>query len=268
VGGGWRRWECCSQAQRTPWSRFQPSATGEGCGCPQWRLGRSAKGRTRALLQRSASLRKRPPARRATGSGRRAGGSTTPKRALPTEYPWCTPRPGGAECRPGSRAAGLRAQVLLSGFGIGAGTHYARNVEALVSGGHRVFTMDYMGQGKSWPMRDPAPGGAMDREGFQWGFGPAADDAIGGAALTYVSPRSSRARPAHRPLRGCAGRAARAEEKRFRMQSPKRWSRYSDGCSRARVAGSRARCGRNRFLLQLTICHCLSLMTRKRKCSA
>ena len=48
-------------------------------------------------------------------------GSTTPKRALPTEYPWCTPRPGGAECRPGSRAAGLRAQVLLSGFGIGAG---------------------------------------------------------------------------------------------------------------------------------------------------
>ncbi|KAJ1467609.1 Alpha/Beta hydrolase protein [Baffinella frigidus] len=75
--------------------------------------------------------------------------------------------------------------VLLSGFGIGASTHYDRNVEALVEAGHRVFTMDYMGQGKSWPTADPAPGGSSDQEGFEWGFGAEANTDIDGASLTY-----------------------------------------------------------------------------------
>ena len=39
--------------------------------------------------------------------------------------------------------------VLLTGFGVG-GFHYARNIEVLGKA-HRVWTMDILGQGQSWP---------------------------------------------------------------------------------------------------------------------
>jgi len=68
--------------------------------------------------------------------------------------------------------------LLLTGFGVG-GFHYERNVADLAATGHTVFTMDILGQGKSWPVSDPAPGGGFEEAGFQWGFGPDADSAAG-----------------------------------------------------------------------------------------
>ena len=74
--------------------------------------------------------------------------------------------------------------LLLTGFGVG-GFHYERNVDELAASGHRVFTMDILGQGKSWPTSDPAPGGGFDEPGFQWGFGPEADALCDASNLTY-----------------------------------------------------------------------------------
>ena len=75
--------------------------------------------------------------------------------------------------------------LLLSGFGVG-GFHYDRNVPELArDGARRVFTMDVLGQGLSWPTADPAPGGDIDRQGFEWGFGGEACSETNGAELTY-----------------------------------------------------------------------------------
>jgi pimeloyl-ACP methyl ester carboxylesterase len=74
--------------------------------------------------------------------------------------------------------------LLLTGFGVG-GFHYERNVEVLAASGFRVFTMDILGQGKSWPSSDPAPGGGFHEPGFQWGFGPEADALCDASNLTY-----------------------------------------------------------------------------------
>jgi pimeloyl-ACP methyl ester carboxylesterase len=73
--------------------------------------------------------------------------------------------------------------LLLTGFGVG-GFHYARNVEEL-SKNHKVWTMDVLGQGKSWPTTDPAPGGGFSEAGFQWGFGSASDADTNAASLDY-----------------------------------------------------------------------------------
>jgi pimeloyl-ACP methyl ester carboxylesterase len=76
--------------------------------------------------------------------------------------------------------------LLLTGFGVG-GFHYDRNVPDLVGSGNRVWTMDVLGQGLSWPTRDPAPdtGPPSTVEGFEWGFGEAACKETNGAQLTY-----------------------------------------------------------------------------------
>lgn len=66
------------------------------------------------------------------------------------------------------------------------GFHYDRNVPDLVDAGHRVWTMDVLGQGASWPTRDPAPGGPItDTKGFEWGFGPDACADTDAGKLTY-----------------------------------------------------------------------------------
>jgi len=74
--------------------------------------------------------------------------------------------------------------LLLTGFGVG-GFHYERNVAQLAEDGHRVWVMDILGQGKSWPTADPAPGGGFSEVGFEWGFGPEANAELNAAELTY-----------------------------------------------------------------------------------
>jgi len=40
------------------------------------------------------------------------------------------------------------------GFGVSS-SHYERNIGPLSAAGHHVFAIDYLGQGKSWPDKDP-----------------------------------------------------------------------------------------------------------------
>eukprot|EP00286_Rhodomonas_abbreviata_P002289 CAMPEP_0181345378 /NCGR_PEP_ID=MMETSP1101-20121128/32714_1 /TAXON_ID=46948 /ORGANISM="Rhodomonas abbreviata, Strain Caron Lab Isolate" /LENGTH=435 /DNA_ID=CAMNT_0023457323 /DNA_START=87 /DNA_END=1391 /DNA_ORIENTATION=+ len=74
--------------------------------------------------------------------------------------------------------------LMLPGFGVG-GFHYQRNVPHLANEKTRVWVMDILGQGKSWPTQDPAPGGGFSEAGFEWGFGEAANDDVQANELTY-----------------------------------------------------------------------------------
>jgi len=42
----------------------------------------------------------------------------------------------------------------LPGFGVSS-SHYERNIGPLSSAGHHIYAIDYLGQGKSWPDKDP-----------------------------------------------------------------------------------------------------------------
>ena len=61
---------------------------------------------------------------------------------------------------------------------------YSRNVDELART-HRVWTMDILGQGKSWPKADPAPGGGYTEKGFEWGFGPDPSAEADASKLNY-----------------------------------------------------------------------------------
>jgi len=74
--------------------------------------------------------------------------------------------------------------LLLTGFGVG-GFHYERNVAELAQNGKRVWVMDIMGQGSSWPTTDPAPGGGFTEAGFEWGFGASPSTELDAQELTY-----------------------------------------------------------------------------------
>jgi pimeloyl-ACP methyl ester carboxylesterase len=64
--------------------------------------------------------------------------------------------------RYGARIRYLRAGatgpplLLAHGFGVGA-YHFERNISALAQSGHRVYAVDVLGQGSSWPTRDCTP---------------------------------------------------------------------------------------------------------------
>mmetsp|Transcript_47 Transcript_47/g.68 ORF Transcript_47/g.68 Transcript_47/m.68 type:complete len:499 (-) Transcript_47:142-1638(-) len=63
--------------------------------------------------------------------------------------------------------------VFLPGFGVGA-FHFRDVMFELGRLGvdREVYALDWFGQGKSWPTRDPAPSASPSSElGFQWGFG-------------------------------------------------------------------------------------------------
>jgi len=63
--------------------------------------------------------------------------------------------------------------VLLPGFGVASFQYEALMQElASLGGEQRVYAIDWFGQGKSWPTRDPAPSeNATTEAGFEWGFG-------------------------------------------------------------------------------------------------
>ncbi|GAQ85781.1 putative alpha/beta hydrolase fold containing-protein [Klebsormidium nitens] len=65
--------------------------------------------------------------------------------------------------------------VFLPGFGVGC-FHFRDQLRDLGSD-HRVWVMDLLGQGNSWPSHDPAP--HADGDFKYWGFGPAAEEWAG-----------------------------------------------------------------------------------------
>lgn len=72
------------------------------------------------------------------------------------------------------------ALLLLPGFGVGS-FHYDEQLRDLGKD-YRVWAIDFLGQGGSWPSHDPAPskesrGGAVEAQikESDWGFGPIAE---------------------------------------------------------------------------------------------
>jgi len=60
------------------------------------------------------------------------------------------------------------AVLFLPGFGVGT-FHFEKQLRDL-GRDHRVWTMDFLGQGMSLPGEDPAPSSIASEEAF-WGFG-------------------------------------------------------------------------------------------------
>lgn len=72
--------------------------------------------------------------------------------------------------------------LLLPGFGVGT-FHYEQQLQDLGQE-YRVWAMDFLGQGKSWPSHDPAPGedvveevleGQAKSQVVEWGSGKMAE---------------------------------------------------------------------------------------------
>lgn len=73
---------------------------------------------------------------------------------------------------------GAPALLLLSGFGVGS-FHYDQQLRDL-GREYRVWAIDFLGQGKSWPSHDPAPAeevmeevleGQANAKALDWGLG-------------------------------------------------------------------------------------------------
>lgn len=65
------------------------------------------------------------------------------------------------------------AVLLLPGFGVGS-FHFEHQLRGLASQ-YRVWAMDFLGQGRSWPSHDPAPSpntASPEDVAPLWGFGP------------------------------------------------------------------------------------------------
>ncbi|CAK9201361.1 unnamed protein product [Sphagnum troendelagicum] len=78
----------------------------------------------------------------------------------------------------GSENTGAPALLLLPGFGVGS-FHYEQQLQDFGQE-YRVWALDFIGQGKSWPSHDPAPLEVVENIEAQviassWGFGPVAE---------------------------------------------------------------------------------------------
>jgi pimeloyl-ACP methyl ester carboxylesterase len=79
----------------------------------------------------------------------------------------------------GSENTGAPALLLLPGFGVGS-FHYEQQLQDFGQE-YRVWALDFIGQGKSWPSHDPAPLEVVEENieaqvnASGWGFGPVAE---------------------------------------------------------------------------------------------
>lgn len=79
----------------------------------------------------------------------------------------------------GSENTGAPALLLLPGFGVGS-FHYEQQLQDFGQE-YRVWALDFIGQGKSWPSHDPAPLEVVEENieaqvnASSWGFGPVAE---------------------------------------------------------------------------------------------
>lgn len=108
------------------------------------------------------------PEEQGLGSSRGGGGSRS------CFWEWKPKLTVHYECS-GMDDPGAPALLLLPGFGVGT-FHYEKQLQDL-GRDHRVFTLDFLGQGRSLPVEDPTAGrGEQEEEedagvGSLWGFG-------------------------------------------------------------------------------------------------
>jgi len=113
------------------------------------------------LQRRRVAAASGAPDRAASGAGASASSPPPPAQEQEEErfYDYRGHRVRYFSASPPGGGGAAPAALLIHGFGVG-GYHFAKNMAALAAAGFRVFAVDLLGQGASWPDPAGAPPGA------------------------------------------------------------------------------------------------------------